>query len=230
MGPPLLDDQASRTSARHSSGPTRSCSAGGIRDLRRRYYRRKLATGKTRIEAMRCLKRRISDAIYRQLVADARQATLSNARESSEADPGGHCGATCDRPARPCRWGRSSRRRGRRRARHRASAAGSLGGWWRLSATRNSARDETWHDRVVASPVELLLRVQEAEAHLVELAGVLWEVSLDEADYVVDPRLHEKSRGQVWPFRQDLEGGEDAPAGAACERQPERGVPVSGGS
>jgi transposase len=51
----------------------------------RRYYRRKLATGKTRMEAMRCLKRRISDAIYRQLVADARRAALSNARESSEA-------------------------------------------------------------------------------------------------------------------------------------------------
>ena len=49
---------------------------------------------KTRTEAMRCLKRRISDAIYRQLVADARRAALSNARESSEADPGGHCGAT----------------------------------------------------------------------------------------------------------------------------------------
>ena len=31
------------------------------------YYRRKLAAGKTRMEAMRCLKRRISDAIYRQL-------------------------------------------------------------------------------------------------------------------------------------------------------------------
>jgi transposase len=37
------------------------------------------------MEAMRCLKRRISDAIYRQLVADARRAALSNARESSEA-------------------------------------------------------------------------------------------------------------------------------------------------
>ena len=37
----------------------------------RAYYRRKLADGKTRMEAMRCLKRRISDAVYRQLVADA---------------------------------------------------------------------------------------------------------------------------------------------------------------
>ncbi|WP_216843818.1 IS110 family transposase [Phytoactinopolyspora alkaliphila] len=33
----------------------------------RTYFRRKLAEGKTRMEAMRCLKRRISDAVYRQL-------------------------------------------------------------------------------------------------------------------------------------------------------------------
>ena len=37
----------------------------------RAYYRRKIAEGKTRMEAMRCLKRRISDAVYRQLLADA---------------------------------------------------------------------------------------------------------------------------------------------------------------
>ena len=37
----------------------------------RAYYRRKLAAGKTPMEAMRCLKRRISDAIYRQLRTDA---------------------------------------------------------------------------------------------------------------------------------------------------------------
>ena len=37
----------------------------------RAYYRRKLAAGKTPMEALRCLKRRISDAIYRQLRADA---------------------------------------------------------------------------------------------------------------------------------------------------------------
>jgi transposase len=52
----------------------------------RRYYRRKLAEGKTRMEAMRCLKRRISDAVYRQLVADARLL--------DGAGPGGHCGAS----------------------------------------------------------------------------------------------------------------------------------------
>jgi len=37
----------------------------------RTYYRRKRRAGKKPMEAMRCLKRRISDAIYRQLVADA---------------------------------------------------------------------------------------------------------------------------------------------------------------
>ena len=37
----------------------------------RAYYRRKRAEGKKPLEAMRCLKRRISDAIYRQLRADA---------------------------------------------------------------------------------------------------------------------------------------------------------------
>jgi transposase len=60
----------------------------------RAYYRRKRAAGKTHLEAMRCLKRRISDAVYRQLLADARRAALSNARAWSQADPGGHCGAT----------------------------------------------------------------------------------------------------------------------------------------
>ncbi len=37
----------------------------------RAYYDRKLAEGKTKKEAVRSLKRRISDAIYRQLLADA---------------------------------------------------------------------------------------------------------------------------------------------------------------
>ena len=35
------------------------------------YYERKLAEGKSRKEALRALKRRISDAVYRQLVVDA---------------------------------------------------------------------------------------------------------------------------------------------------------------
>jgi transposase len=56
----------------------------------RAYYRRKLSAGKSRLEAMRCLKRRISDAVYRQLLADARAAQTGPVG----ADPGGHCGAS----------------------------------------------------------------------------------------------------------------------------------------
>ena len=56
----------------------------------RAYYRRKLAAGKTPLEALRCLKRRISDAIYRQLVEDAHAA----ASRGLGTGPGGHCGAT----------------------------------------------------------------------------------------------------------------------------------------
>ena len=52
----------------------------------RAYYRRKLAAGKTRAEAMRCLKRRVSDALYRQLRTDAHAAV--------DAGPGGHRGAS----------------------------------------------------------------------------------------------------------------------------------------
>ncbi|WP_200945094.1 MULTISPECIES: IS110 family transposase [unclassified Nocardioides] len=51
----------------------------------RAYYRRKRAAGKKPQEALRCLKRRISDAIYKQLVAD----TIA-----SPTSPGGHCGAS----------------------------------------------------------------------------------------------------------------------------------------
>ncbi len=56
----------------------------------RAYYRRKIAGGKRPLEARRCLKRRISDAIYRQLIADARAVTAT----SANAGPGGHRGAS----------------------------------------------------------------------------------------------------------------------------------------
>jgi len=46
----------------------------------RAYYRRKLSAGKTKLEALRCLKRRISDAVYRQLVADAETSSTRHAR------------------------------------------------------------------------------------------------------------------------------------------------------
>jgi transposase len=64
----------------------------------RAYYRRKLAAGKSRIEAMRCLKRRISDAVYRQLLADAQAAATATEQAAAAGTggtgPGGHCGAT----------------------------------------------------------------------------------------------------------------------------------------
>jgi transposase len=49
----------------------------------RAYFRRRIAAGKTKMEALRALKRRLSDVVYRQLVADARKAS-----------PGGHVEAT----------------------------------------------------------------------------------------------------------------------------------------
>jgi hypothetical protein len=52
----------------------------------RAYYDRKLAEGKTKKESLRCLKRRISDVVYRQLVADAER--------QAKAGPGGQTGTT----------------------------------------------------------------------------------------------------------------------------------------
>jgi transposase len=51
----------------------------------RAYYDKKIAEGKTHKEALRALKRRISDAIYKHLKADA-------ARAASRQGPGGHPG------------------------------------------------------------------------------------------------------------------------------------------
>jgi transposase len=62
----------------------------------RAYYRRKLAEGKTPLEALRCLRRRLSDVVYRQLLADAQKA---NQAGSDEAGPGGQWGATTDSSA-----------------------------------------------------------------------------------------------------------------------------------
>jgi transposase len=49
----------------------------------RAYYDRKVAAGKTPMEAMRALKRRLSDVVFRQMMADARAARTG---------PGGHLG------------------------------------------------------------------------------------------------------------------------------------------
>jgi hypothetical protein len=73
------------SSGQHSAAPAVACReppaghllymAGNVH-LRhdtagRAYYRRKRAAGKTSMEAMRCLRRRLSDAVCRQLAADA---------------------------------------------------------------------------------------------------------------------------------------------------------------
>jgi hypothetical protein len=52
----------------------------------RAYFRRRVAEGKTPMEAMRCLRRRLSDVVYRQLAADA--------AGQDKASPGGHPGAS----------------------------------------------------------------------------------------------------------------------------------------
>ena len=51
----------------------------------RAYYDKKIAEGKTPKEALRALKRQVSDAIYQHLKADARRAAAT-------AGPGGHPG------------------------------------------------------------------------------------------------------------------------------------------
>jgi hypothetical protein len=56
----------------------------------RAYYDKKLAEGKTPKEALRALKRRISDALYRHLRADARRAAATAAAQL--AGPGGQPG------------------------------------------------------------------------------------------------------------------------------------------
>jgi transposase len=57
----------------------------------RAYFRRKVAAGKTKMEALRCLKRRLSDVLYRQLVADTSARQMNPPPE--ETGPGGHSGA-----------------------------------------------------------------------------------------------------------------------------------------
>jgi transposase len=56
----------------------------------RAYYDRRVAAHKTPMEALRALKRRLSDVVYRQLVADATPLEATG----DGAGPGGHCGAT----------------------------------------------------------------------------------------------------------------------------------------
>ena len=61
----------------------------------RTYYEKELAEGKTHKEALRSLKRKISDAVFARLQADARQAAAARAK-----GPEGTRGTTLH-PARP---------------------------------------------------------------------------------------------------------------------------------
>jgi transposase len=54
----------------------------------RAYYRRRLAEGKTTMEALRALKRHLSDVVYKQMVRDAKRA------RTAATGPGGQSGAT----------------------------------------------------------------------------------------------------------------------------------------
>jgi septal ring factor EnvC (AmiA/AmiB activator) len=67
----------------------------------RAYYDKKLAEGKAPKEALRAHKRRISDALYRRLRADARQtADAAAAAASAEVrGPGGQAGNDTDASA-----------------------------------------------------------------------------------------------------------------------------------
>ena len=57
----------------------------------RAYYDRKKAAGKTSMEAMRCLKRRLSDLVYKALLDDL--------AEHATTGPGGHSGDDSDSSA-----------------------------------------------------------------------------------------------------------------------------------
>lgn len=54
----------------------------------RTYYRRRLTEGKTPMEAIRALKRHLSDVVYRRMTRDALRARIC------QTGPGGHTGAT----------------------------------------------------------------------------------------------------------------------------------------
>lgn len=58
----------------------------------RAYYDRKIAEGKTPKEALRALKRRISDVLWAAMVADARRAAAATPTARSKAGPGGQPG------------------------------------------------------------------------------------------------------------------------------------------
>ena len=77
----------------------------------RAYYQRKRAEGKTGKEALRALKRRISDVIYARLVADARAAGTLNRGPGGQAGNVSKSSTTGSHPAKPALRNSHSRTR-----------------------------------------------------------------------------------------------------------------------
>jgi transposase len=65
----------------------------------RAYYDRKKANGKRPMEAMRCLKRRLSDTVYRTMLNDLTQHTAEHQTEQAGTGPGGQRGNDSDSSA-----------------------------------------------------------------------------------------------------------------------------------
>jgi transposase len=65
----------------------------------RAYYDRRRADGKTSMEAMRALKRRLSDIVYRTMLGDALRPAQPGATTAQRTGPGGHSGAATNSSA-----------------------------------------------------------------------------------------------------------------------------------
>jgi len=95
----------------------------------RGYYERKLAQGKTRKEALRALKRRISDAVYAAMVADARRDSQASGGPGGQTGNGSIACATGSHPATPALRPSHSRAKAKaspaRKAAHPVNRAGN---------------------------------------------------------------------------------------------------------
>ena len=99
----------------------------------RAYYERKRLEGKTGKEALRCLKRRLSDVIYRQLVAD-QAGTIGECGSPTTSRP---TPPTCTSPASPALSARSRPAPSRRPALTRSSR------WTGAAASSSASRSST---------------------------------------------------------------------------------------
>ena len=96
----------------------------------RAYYERKRLEGKTPKEALRCLKRRLSDVVYRQLIIDAEATTCASPTTPAPTPPTSTSPTRNSRPA-----ARASKRTPLPASRHSSSSTGKTAG---SSASRSS--------------------------------------------------------------------------------------------